>query len=69
MTSQNNRCQAVRQGDEWFCAKCNTRWGVGEDFPYESCGAYASEETPPLANALTAEESEYFDRYSDGWHG
>jgi hypothetical protein len=41
-----------REGDEWYCARCNTRWGVDEEPPEQVCidarGDDRARRYPPL---------------------
>lgn len=41
-------CHAQRQGDEWFCAICNLRWGNGDERP-KSCAAVEEQRDGPAS--------------------
>lgn len=31
--AEAHACAAIRQGDEWYCQRCDLRWEKGEDMP------------------------------------
>jgi hypothetical protein len=50
-----------REGDEWYCARCNTRWGVDEEPPEQVCidarGDDRARRYPPSAKTAIAPHS------------